>query len=456
MKQASSWTDLLADGLGPRFGFLCLGAWLNAADNMISTTLMPSVAAEIGGYSMFGWPVAGFLLGSIMAGASSGWLSIRLGLRHANLLFAFIYVGGCVLSAIAPDFFTFVAGRFLQGVGSGAIVALCYVAIQSLFPEHLWPRVFSALAGVWGIATLLGPALGGIVASQGHWEWAFWLFAIQGAIYILFALRLVPMRLENPADEAVPLVQLGTLAFSLCLIAAAGLVQGTIAMAALVLAGLIGLGLVLKLDRKSGVRMFPRAAADLRSSAGLGYGMIISLEAASIGFGVFGVAFVQVLHHTTPLVAGYVISAMAAGWTLTGLLTGGQNQRADLLIRWGGIVASVGLAAGILTLWMLALSLAVHGAGFGMCWGFIPSRVIAGLPDDEQSLGASAIPTSQLIGGALGSTAITVLANGLGLGEGLTPALAHQTGLILFGAFLPVSIAGTLFSWRLVRQASVP
>ena len=179
MSDQAGWRALLNRDLAPRFVLLCLGIWLNAADTLVTVTIMPSVAREIGGHQYFGWSVAAFLLGSILAGACSGKLSISLGLRGATALAGVAYAIGCAASALAPDFLVFVSGRLVQGLGAGAIVALCYVAITALFPESLWPRVYGAVAGVWGAATLLGPLCGGLFAESGYWRGAFWLFAAQ-------------------------------------------------------------------------------------------------------------------------------------------------------------------------------------------------------------------------------------------------------------------------------------
>jgi MFS family permease len=124
------------------------------------------------------------LTGSIVAGACSGKLSMALGLRTATALTGLTYAIGCAMSALAPEFVTFILGRLIQGLGAGAVVALCYVAITALFPEHLWPRVYGAVAGVWGAATLLGPMLGGLFAAAGFWRGAFWMFVVQAIIFV--------------------------------------------------------------------------------------------------------------------------------------------------------------------------------------------------------------------------------------------------------------------------------
>jgi MFS family permease len=154
---APGWREILAPQYLTRFLFLCLGVWLNAADSLVTVTITPSIAEDIGGFRYFAWSVAAFLLASILSGAVSGRLSLRLGLRGALVASAIVYAVGCIMSAAAPDFLIFVAGRLVQGLGAGAIMALCYVATTALFPERLWARVFGAIAAVWGIATIVGP-----------------------------------------------------------------------------------------------------------------------------------------------------------------------------------------------------------------------------------------------------------------------------------------------------------
>jgi MFS family permease len=94
---------------------LCLGVWLHAADSLLAATVMPSAVAEIGGLAFIYWAIALYQLGSIVAGAGTGMLAIRLGLRAAMSVAALVYGGGCVASALAPDIATMLLGRLVQG-----------------------------------------------------------------------------------------------------------------------------------------------------------------------------------------------------------------------------------------------------------------------------------------------------------------------------------------------------
>src|SRR3954469_12874756 len=165
--RANSWADLLGEGRAPRFALIMLGVWLNAADSLVTATILPNVGADLGGYAYFSWATAGFFVGAILAGASSGRLSEMFGLRTATALAGVIMAAGCVMSALAPDVGIFLAGRLIQGVGSGWISGFAMVAVALMFPERHLARVFASVTFVWGIATVLGPLFGGAVLQAG-------------------------------------------------------------------------------------------------------------------------------------------------------------------------------------------------------------------------------------------------------------------------------------------------
>jgi MFS family permease len=453
--ETSGWRDLMTPALASRFAFLCLGIWLNAADALVTVTLTPTIAKDIGGFQYFGWAVAAFLLASIVAGAASGRVSLMLGLRPATALAGAAYALGCAISAAAPTFLIFIVGRLVQGLGAGAVVALCYVAINTMFPERLWVRVYGAIAGVWGVATLFGPLIGGVFAEGGVWRGAFWFFGAQGLLFMAATFLLVKKSAPPEALKSrVPIPQLAVLTLGVTLIAAAGVVSGLLPAVLLGVAGMSCLALLLRIDARAGGVLLPLSAGDLTRAAGLGYVTIFALEVATITFTVYGPAFVQTLHGASPLVAGYVITAIAAGWTVVAMLVAGVQNRDGLMIRGGASLVVLG------TVWAawatphgslptLVLAMIVMGSGFGMSWAFVAKRIVASLPEGEQPLGSSAVPTAQLIGGAFGAAAASAVAGALGFSDGVESANGLANGLWLFAAFIPVSLVGWLAAWRL-------
>ncbi len=315
-----------------------LGVWLNAADALVTATIMPSVARDLGGAAYYGWAVAFYLTGSILAGASTGQLSHRLGLRPAMILAALAYAAGCALSAASPTIEAFLLGRILQGIGAGWLVGFCYVAIGVVFPEALWARMFGATAGVWGIASILGPLVGGLFASAGFWRGAFWLFAGQGVLFALACVALLPGRRPDNADVR-PLAwrTLSILAIAILLIAAADVIGGVLAPLVLLTIGVVLLGVALWVNAWPGERLLPPEAAWPASIAGAGYAMIFAMEVATVVITVYEAAILQSVYRVSPLVAGYAVSVIAVGWTTAAMLVSNQPER-----RHGALIVSGG------------------------------------------------------------------------------------------------------------------
>ena len=452
-----SWRELFGEGRGPLIVLIMLGVWLNAADALVTVTLMPSVAKSLGGYAYFAWAAAGFMLGGIVASASSGFLSTHIGLKRALLLAGAAYLIGCVASAAAPEIWTFLAGRLVQGVGAGWIVGLSFVVIGVVFPARIAALAFSSTASVWGAATLLGPLVGGLFGTFGLWRWAFWAFAIQAAVFVAGVAVLAPKgRGDRTAAEGAPWLQLCAVTAGVLCIALAGVRPGLEALGLLVVGGSF-LALVPLIDARSSTRLLPRAAIKVSSLSAAGYAAVFMLSAGSIPHSVYSPVLLQRIHNVTPLVAGYAVTSEAMAWSLIAMFVGrfGEPGR---FIRAGGVCVGLGalglaLSVGHAPLPVVALSAALMGAGFGMSFAFMSARIIEGVEgESERALASSAVPTVQALGNAVGAALAGVAAGALGLGKPFDIPTASQAALPLFGAFLPVLALGALAAWRLGRE----
>lgn len=453
--EKTGWNQLLVEGRLARFALICLGIWLNAADSLMTATIMPSVAADIGGYAYFSWTIVGFILGAIVAGASAGQISLWFGLRLSMGFAGLVYTVGCLVSAVAPDIFAFLLGRLLQGVGAGWIVGLCYVVISAVFPENMWARILASVSAVWGGATLLSPLIGGLFAETGHWRWAFWVFAVQGVAFVIAAVFLLKPLRPKEVEGRLPVRQLLVLTTSIASIAIAGLLPGLAEALLLGAAGLVLLWLFLRIDSDALAPLLPRSSRDLMSAAGSGYLMIFAMSAAAIGFSVYGAAIMQALFGTSPLVAGYVLAIESASWTIAALCVAGLG------VRWEGFFLKLGalsvfVASILLALFMpsgplMAIGIAAIflGGGFGLSWAFVTRRIILSVVKGERALASSAVPTMQLVGYAAGSAGAGVIANFLGFADGIDAETAGQASFWLFAAFAPVALVGVAAAWRL-------
>ncbi len=456
---ANTWADLLAEGRLPRFALICLGVWLNAADSLVTATILPSIGADLGGYAYFAWATAGFFVGAILAGASAGRLSEIFSLRIATALAGLVMVAGCVMSALAPDIGTFLVGRLIQGLGSGWISGFAMVAIALLFPERHLVRVFASVTFVWGIATVLGPLFGGVVVEAGRWRDVFWLFAAQAAVFSAASPFLLKGAAKTTGGPGIPWVQLGVLGLGVGAIAVAGVLTTPAPAIGLVVAGLIILVMVVRIDAKSRVRLLPYRAGDLTTVCGAGYLAMFSLTAASMGFAIYAPAILQHLRGFTPLSAGYAIGAESMAWTLSALmvasLTGPWVGR---WIRIGAVMMAASLVVLAATLadgalaWVL-LGGSLMGAAFGVSWSFMSTLLLGALSDEDRVIGSSAIAAVRQSGAAAGAAISGVAANLVGFSQGLTDLSARQASVWVFVAVAPLALVGAWASFRLTGSA---
>lgn len=454
-----SWSDLLADGRLPRFALICLGVWLNAADSLVTSTIMPSVGADLGGYAYFSWATAGYFVGAILAGASSGRLSEMFGLRAATALAGVIMTAGCVMSALAPDVGVFLLGRLVQGMGSGWISGFSMVAIALLFPERHLARVFASVTFIWGIATLLGPLFGGLVVELGDWRMVFWLFAAQTLVFSAAAPVLLAGSAGGAGGPGIPWTQLWVLGLGVAAISVADLLGSPGASISTVAAGLAVLACVVWIDTRARVRLLPHRAGDLRTVCGSGYLAMFTLTAASMGFSIYAPMILQQLRSFSPLWAGYAIGAESLTWTVAAMAVAGAVGVWDARwVRFGSLLLTISCVILALTMadgalaWVL-IGGGLMGAAFGFSWAFMSRRVLGALSDDDRAIGSSAITAVRQTGAAAGAAISGVAANLAGLSQGLTDATARTASVWIFVSVIPLAVIGTWAAFRLTGSA---
>ena len=150
-----------------------LGVAVHATIWYMATTAMPSAVEELGAAAYLSWATSVYLVSSILGGAMMAPAKGRLGALKAMVIAGFVVMAGGVISAVAPSIFWVLAGRALQGLGEGFLVALSYALVRELFPNALVPRVFGSQAVSWGVAIVIGPLIGGWLTEIASWRGAF-------------------------------------------------------------------------------------------------------------------------------------------------------------------------------------------------------------------------------------------------------------------------------------------
>jgi MFS family permease len=452
----SSWSDFLAEGRAARLALICLGLWLNAADSLVTTTIMPTIGRQLGGYALFSWATAAYGVGAILSGATAARLSSRTGLRRAMVIAGLLTAAGCAVSALAPGMIVLVAGRWVQGLGAGWIVGACYAAVGAMFPARHLARIFGVMTSVWGVATVLGPLVGAAFAEGDHWRAMFWAFAVQCLAFIAAALWLLP-RDAPTVGHGIPWAQLGLVLLGVGLLGAADLVSHVWAAAGLCLASVAVFIAAVRLPGRGEGGLFPRAAGDLSTAIGAAYLSYFAMMAAATGFSVYGPALLQKLFALSPLQAGYAAGLESVGWSVAALLVAGRSARwHGPMIRLGAlcVVAALAVLAVVMRTGPVAAILAaatVLGAGFGLSSGFTGRRVIAAAEGPEREVASAGINSVRQVGGAAGACLAGIIANLLGMSAGVTTAAAEASAVWLFALAVPVAIVGAVGAWRVAE-----
>src|SRR3990172_12274810 len=128
---------------------LVLTITLVAFEALAVSTVMPTVARELGGIELYGWVFSAFFLGSLIGIVVVGGAIDRRGLALPFALGLGVFAIGLLVGGLAPSMPVLVGARFVQGLGAGTIPPIAYVAIGRSLPEPLRPRMFATMSTAW-------------------------------------------------------------------------------------------------------------------------------------------------------------------------------------------------------------------------------------------------------------------------------------------------------------------
>lgn len=438
---AATWRELLGGGNGGRAAVVACGTMIHAVNVFIVTTILPSVVREIGGLDFFAWSTTLYVVASLLGGSNAARLLRHVGARNAYRWALAVFALGCAICALAPSMGVLLAGRFVQGLGAGTLSALSFAMIRTLFAAPLWPRAIAIVSLAWGVATLTGPAIGGVFAEWNAWRLAFWcLMGLAPTLWVMVEITL-PRPMPKPTGGAMPVafISLVLLAGSALAISAGSMASApwlNLTGLAIALAGLAAFAIRERAEAAGGARVLPRGACNPRTPLGATYGAMV-LMLIGVNTEIFVPYFLQTLHGQTPLHAGYLSALMAGGWSV-GSMTGSGDTRAARPLRLGPVIMSASLIVlfvlmprpgGPLVTATIAAALAAMGLGIGMCWPHLGASVFANAPEGERDLASASITTVVMVGNAMGSALGGMVTNMAGLD---TPGVAAAW---LFGLF---------------------
>ena len=161
--------------------------FLVALEGTVISTAMPRVAHELGGKEYYRWAFSAYLSALTVTGMVWGRLADVRGLKLCYLTSVVIFLLGSLGCGAAPSMEWLVACRALQGIGGGGLTPLGQLALAQIYTPQERAKVQGLLVSVFGISSILGPPLGGLIVENWDWRWVFWLnlpFGLVGGLLL--------------------------------------------------------------------------------------------------------------------------------------------------------------------------------------------------------------------------------------------------------------------------------
>jgi MFS family permease len=430
--------------LSPQYRALTVGMvaliTLVAFESLAVTTAMPTVAQSLDGlylYALaFGGPLASGVVAMVVSGTWSDLKGPTRPLWHGTAWF----LTGLIIAGLAPTMEVLVAGRIIQGFGSGLLTVALYVVVGRLYPARLRPRIFAAFATGWVVPSLVGPAIAGLIVEHTNWRIVFLAVPV---IAIPAALVMRPGLARGATHEA----RAGRLwdkraMFAVAAALGVGLLhyggqQRGVPQIGLLAVGLAGVVAFAPKLLPSGTFTFRAGLPSVVALRGL-------VAAAGFGAEVFLPLMLTRERGLSPALAGLVLTVSALSWTAASWYRGRPNQPFShaVFLQAGMVSIMLGIVTAALTLndnvpvVIGILGWSLTGLGMGTVFPTLSVLVLEYSERDEQGANSSALQLSDSL-----STA-TVLAVGGSLFAVLEPRSAVTAYLVAFGVPALLALLG--------------
>ena len=437
---------------------LLLGMSLAALEATVVGTAMPTVIASLGGLAHYSWVFSAYLLTSTASVPIWGRLSDLYGRRLMYLIAVVLFLVGSVACGASVSMLQLVAARAVQGLGAGGIIPLSMTIIGELYTLAERPRSQALFSGVWGVASVAGPLVGGYITDALSWRWVFYInipFGILCTAVIAAA---------YPASKVLRNVRVDWMGAALLFLGVSVLLValgGDAPMGPWLALAVAVLGAFVFVESRAAEPILPVEVLRYPVMART-LGVVFLVGFSLFGAIAFVPLFVQTVMGGTATEAGQVLTPLFLGWVIMSVISAKATVKVGYRVvsMTGGTLIVLGFVGLTLltsdaTRPLLFGACFVMGAGMGLQMLSLLLAVQHGAPRSQLGIATSLNQFSRSIGAAVGVAVMgAILARGVaGLPLPGTEAAASSAMLLapavrlqFFAALHRVFIAGALVS----------
>ncbi len=454
---------------------LLLTLLLAALDQTIVATALPRITADLGGFAQYAWVTTAYLVTSTVMVPIAGKLSDQLGRKPLLVISALGFLLSSLVCAQAQTFGQLVAARAIQGLSGGAITAAVFATVPTLFSASARARIIGLFTGTYGVASIIGPLLGGLITDSVGWRGVFLVNLPVGAVALaLVGLTYRQAPVAAPVAGRPKLDYLGGLSLMLGvapLLVALSLGGHELAWTSPQLLGLMVFGLVLlvvfvRAEMRAPQPVVPLALLRSRSVGISALGMVF-MSATMFGTSLFTPLFVQRVLGSSATQSGSVLAPMTLAFVTGSVVLGQLLARlpryrlvglGGLLLAAAGEAMMVGMG-GDTEYSVVARNLVAIGFGLGAALAaFVvaaQNAVSLQMMGVATALGTFARASGSTLGSAGFGSLLTTRITSLSSDAGVTPLVIASALHDTFVASVAVLVIGAACVLLLDERAAV-